>query len=55
MIVRVWNTRPLFGSVTPNESKSLNSPMASSSPNNRPLTDASTPMITDSSMTLRNT
>ena len=34
-IVRVWNTSPLFGSVKPTASNSLNSPVAIASPRNK--------------------
>ena len=42
--VRVSKVNPLFGSVKPTVSKSLNSPFASASPAKRPITAASIPI-----------
>ncbi len=50
-IVLVWNASPLFGSVNPIRSKSLNSPFARKRPRNRPVTEASTPITSDSTIT----
>ena len=50
-IVRVSKVRPLFGSVKPTASKSLNSPFASARPRKSPTTEASVP-ITRASMTI---
>ena len=51
MIVRVLKMRPLFGSVNPTASKSLNSPVASARPRKRPMIDASVPITRASTMT----
>ena len=53
--VRVWNSRPLFGSVNPTALNSLNRPFASSSPRNRPTTEATTPVTSASTTTERST
>lgn len=51
-IVRVRNTSPLFGSVKPTASKSLNNPVAIANPRNSPTTDATKPVTNASSTTV---
>ena len=51
--VRPCRSSPLFGSVKPSDSNSWNSPLASARPRNSPITDASTPITTDSISTDR--
>ncbi len=55
MIVRVLKMRPLFGSVNPTASKSLNSPFASARPRKSPTIDASVPITSDSTITEKRT
>ena len=49
-IVLVSKSEPVFGSVKPTRSKSQNSTFASPSPRKRPITEAITPTMSDSTM-----
>ncbi len=55
MIVRVLNTVDVWGRLIPNDTSSEFNPLASSSPRNRPTTEASTPITNASISTERRT
>ena len=54
-IVRVRNTSPLLGSVSPTASKILNRPVATPRPRNSPATAATSPVTSASSTTVPST